>query len=284
MSVQPVDQQVVTTTTTTTTTTVVAPAGAPVVAVMDRGPRGIGHLQPMPNVLIKQTRRGCIQELFGCEAKNEFNIATIENPNSHFMYSLEESTCCMRFCCKNQRAFTQTVWMGNGVADDTQKVMSMQKGWTCPLQACNCYYCFDPYLDFADAQGGSLGKVKVPFFCCIPQFVVSDEEGKPEYHIHMPTCCGGVCIDCCAEGCCNCKIPFYIYEAGQKDRARGKEIGKIIKLWRGLGTEMFSDADTFSVEFPANATAPQKARVFGTTFLINMVFFERQNDGGGAGS
>jgi hypothetical protein len=27
-------------------------------------------------------------------------------------YSLEESGCCMRFFCKNGRAFTQTVWAG----------------------------------------------------------------------------------------------------------------------------------------------------------------------------
>ena len=42
-----------------------------VVNVGDRGPRGIGHLASLPSLMIKQTRRGCIQELFGCEAKNE---------------------------------------------------------------------------------------------------------------------------------------------------------------------------------------------------------------------
>lgn len=259
-------------------------AQQPAVIVMDRGPRGLSHLQAYPNLQVKQTRRGCIQELFGCEAKNEFNIATIEQPQANFMYSLEESTCCMRFCCKNQRAFTQTVWMGNGVADDANTVMSMQKGWTCPMQPCNCYYCFDPYLDMNDGAGQPLGKVKVPWFFCIPQYVVTDENKNVDYHVHMPTCCGGCCVDLCAEGCCNCKIPFYVYKPDQKDRSRGQEIGKIIKIWRGLGVEMFTDADTFNVEFPQDATPEQKARLLGTTFLINMTYFEKQNDSGGAGS
>jgi hypothetical protein len=37
-------------------------------------------------------------------------------------------------------------------------------------------------------------------------------------------------------------------------------VGKIVKEWGGLGTELFTSADKFSVEFPAGATAADKAR------------------------
>jgi len=89
--------------------------------------------------------------------------------------------------------------------------------------------------------------------------------GRPEeYKVQMPSCVGGMCvrqgklpiggdhaetlpiphrrcIDCCAEGLCNCKVPFYIYPAGSSG-GKGEEIGKIVKMWRGLGTEVFTDA------------------------------------------
>ena len=29
-------------------------------------------------------------------------------------------------------------------------------------------------------------------------------------------------------------------------------IGQIVKNWRGLGTELFTDADTFGVDFPVD--------------------------------
>ena len=55
-------------------------------------------------IFVKQTKKGCIQELLGCEAKNEFLIYNngdeAKNSDvSEIGYSLEESSCCMRFCC-----------------------------------------------------------------------------------------------------------------------------------------------------------------------------------------
>ena len=107
-----------------------------------------------------------------------------------------------------------------------------------------------------------------------------DETGNPEYEIHQPKCCGGTCVNACSEGCCNCKIPYYIYAPNQEDRGKGMEKGKIIKIWRGLATEMFTDADTFTINFPAYATPEQKARVLGSTFLLDMMEFEGKPDQG----
>ena len=57
------------------------------------------------------------QELFGCEAKNEFKIfLSAEDAKQaglpETMYSLEESSCFQRVCFGNKRGFTQTVWSG----------------------------------------------------------------------------------------------------------------------------------------------------------------------------
>ena len=116
----------------------------------------------------------------------------------------------------------------------------------------------------------------------MPHFTVyKDAEGKQaEHQIQMPTCCGGLCIDVCAEGCCNCRIPYYVYPVGSLDRGtelmgsrpeadpkkgkEGKKYAQITKVWGGAATEMFSDADKFEVEFPAGSDPASKARLLGT--------------------
>jgi hypothetical protein len=254
-----------------------------VVPVSDRGPRGIAFFANMPSLMVKQTRRGCFQEMFGCEAKNEFNISTIENPQANILYSLEESSFCCRFIMKNHRASEQKVWVGNNAGlGDAALVMSAKKDCTLGLEPCQC--CCNPYMNFTDGVGGPMGSVKVPMFCCIPTYKVFDETGQPEYEIHQPKCCGGMCVNACAEGCCNCKVPYYIYAPNQEDRGKGMEKGKIIKIWRGMATEFFSDADTFTINFPADATPEQKARVLGSTFLLNMMEFEGKPDRDNGGS
>jgi hypothetical protein len=43
------------------------------IEVMDRS-AGPGLLKSHETLFVKQTKRGCVQELFGCEATNEFKI------------------------------------------------------------------------------------------------------------------------------------------------------------------------------------------------------------------
>merc|ERR1719261_2434518 len=110
-------------------------------------------------------------------------------------------------------------------------------------------------MTFADTTG-PIGMASIPCFICLPAIKIEDGSGKHEYNVSMPSCMGGVCVDCMAEGCCNCKI---------------------VKLWRGLGTEVFTDAASFQVDFPEDAEPASKARLLGTTMFINIQFFEKGN-------
>jgi hypothetical protein len=80
----------------------------------------------------------------------------------------------------------------------------------------------------------------------------------------------------CKEGCCSCRIPFYIYIPGKQ--GDNDEIGKIVKVWSGLGTELFTDADKFELLFPTDADPGNKATLLGMLFLLNTMFFERDNN------
>jgi len=59
--------------------------------------------------------------------------------------------------------------------------------------------------------------------------------------------------------------------------ANNEEIGKISKQWSGLGRELFTDADYFSVTFPLNLDVRMKALVFAALFLIVSISVKIRN-------
>ena len=64
---------------------------------MDRGTDALkSHLDGTPEMCVRQTRRGWLQELLGCEARTEFKFFIGDN---QFAESLEDSDCCCRICC-----------------------------------------------------------------------------------------------------------------------------------------------------------------------------------------
>ena len=67
-------------------------------------------------------------------------------------------------------------------------------------------------------------------------------------------------------------MPFYIYAPGQDEP--GMHVGKMAKVFAGLGSEMFTDADTFHLEFPDGADSKTKTNLIGATFMINQLYFE----------
>ena len=80
-------------------------------------------------------------------------------------------------------------------------------------------------------------------------------------------------------------------------------MGKITKQWSGLGKEMFTDADNFGINFPMDLDVkvrsialllarypviiilfPQmKATLLGALFLVDFMYFEKQNQNSGGG-
>ena len=69
-----------------------------------------------------------------------------------------------------------------------------------------------------------------------------------------------------------------ITQADPKRGRDGKKYAQITKVWGGMKSEMFTDADKFEVEFPAGSDPDSKARLLGTVFFLNMNFFEAQKD------
>lgn len=230
---------------------------------------------------VRQTRRGWLMELCGCEAKDEFKwFDTTDEANTQIATSLEDSNCFCRLCLCGCHEFTMDVKDLN----TSDVIMSMHRPFGCLVSPCKCC-CFNTMT--MSANGRKIGSIEEEFYCCVPRMMVKDGEGRNIYKLHQPTCCGGICVDCCAEGkncmAVCCKVPFHIFPASQADTDNGAaNVGKILKVPKSLMTEFFTDAEAFDVTFPEDASVEQKAVLAGSAVYLNANFFESEKDQGSA--
>ena len=78
---------------------------------------------------VRQTRRGCFQELLGCEAADEFKwFNTTDGMNDQFATSLEESECFFRMCCSGCHEF-KMVAKEEGTGEE---ILTMHRPWVSP--------------------------------------------------------------------------------------------------------------------------------------------------------
>mmetsp|Transcript_14693 Transcript_14693/g.30957 ORF Transcript_14693/g.30957 Transcript_14693/m.30957 type:complete len:253 (-) Transcript_14693:148-906(-) len=243
---------------------------------MDRGSDVLKtHLSSAATLSIRQTRRGWCQECLGCEARDEYKFFK-EGEKNEFATALEDSGFCIRYCFAPCHPFKMSV----AEVGTSAELLSIDRPCACPVGACKCCC----YQTMTVTSGGQpMGSVKEQCYCCVPRFKAFDEAGKELYKIHQPTCCGGMCINCCAEGnpcgkgCC--KASFRIYPASQ-DKTDGDApyIGTILKKPKSFATEVFTDANAFDLTFPESASTDEKALLIGSAMFFNANFFERENN------
>jgi hypothetical protein len=84
-------------------------------------------------------------------------------------------------------------------------------------QKCCCFQSIAP-ID----NGIMLGNFTETFYWCVPTYKVTDRNQVHKYNVHMPTCCGGLCIDICVNGMCTfTPIPFNIYPVNNGIEEKG---------------------------------------------------------------
>lgn len=61
---------------------------------------------------------------------------------------------------------------------------------------------------------------------------------------------------------------------------QGRELARISKKWTGFGFELFTDKDTFLVEYGSpTLTDDERALILVATVYIDLMYFERKGDG-----
>ena len=108
----------------------------------------------------------------------------------------------------------------------------------------------------ADASGRSLSSLKREFSLIRRIYSVTTPSGDSSFQLFGPL------------------LRPWTFEI----RKNGRADGAIRKKWSGALKEAFSDADNFSVEFPAGMSVDEKALFLGAVFLIDFVHFENRGN------
>mmetsp|Transcript_22329 Transcript_22329/g.31249 ORF Transcript_22329/g.31249 Transcript_22329/m.31249 type:complete len:290 (+) Transcript_22329:136-1005(+) len=222
---------------------------------------------------------------FGCcEQRNFYSVIDEEG---EVAYTAEEkSGCCCRCCCAPNHKFQLNIYDGTDVK--SKPVMTMFhpfrcSGW-CPI----CLDCqrgelivYDGEVNAweEDEEGPILSHAKQPI-CggyLTPTFHIQDgkydDEKEPSYTIKSgtPCCIGGLVGECCCP-------PTFSMLKGKGDQDDEKKDGEIIKdKPDGIGgamKEAFTDADSFTINMPPEATPETKAAILASSLLIDYLFFE----------
>jgi len=251
------------------------------------------NLHMHESLMVCQTSKGwCARVCCGCEPKQEFRVheRASGKQGKQVFHILEETGCCTRCCCGGNRNWSMQMNLGDTMSG-TQPLLQFERPLRCPMSCGKCCCCHQEVQVFsADDDGNAkdpLGNVKETCWCCVPQFKINTPDGKTEFLLRQPTCCGGACVNYCDQGqgcCCSCRIPFYVYlsDMGLHASKGGTlslddQVGEITKVWGGMRNEVLS-ADKFECTFPATSDPASKARLLAATLMINQLFFEGQYD------
>jgi hypothetical protein len=229
------------------------------------------HLSGCEMLEYRQVRRGCVQECLGCEALTEVKYLI---GGQQVFHSLEETDCLCRMFCTPIHPFKMVVKELN----TDSEIITVDRPLHCPLAPCKCC----SYQEAIITSGGNdLGKIEEQCYYCIPTMKVFDHTGAEVYLVHPPTCLGGLCINCCAEGnpcgkgCC--KESFRIYAPNENNDGGNSDapyLGVILKKPKSAMTEIVSDAIALDVKFPTSAASNHKGLLTGLAIFINSAIYQ----------
>ena len=226
---------------------------------------GIQIGDPM-EILIKAPAAKIVQQVelleivSECETNNRYDVFCEMNGVKYFCFRCkEDSSWCMRNMCPSDlRSFKIHMMLPGqkkfGILDRPFK--------------CTCCCCARPIVKGTFSNGQPFGTINQPFTCCSPFFETVDETDGSKYSIEIPYCqCGFMCR---SNVCGKCsEVIGNIY----KENDLTHPVGTFKKL-ENCVQEMVSDANSFEIIFPTDATVGDKLNILATVILIDYRFYE----------
>ena len=223
------------------------------------------------------------EQVTGCEQKNNYNVCVVD-PLTQMPYYLfrckEDSSFCQRCCCSGaSRAFSMRVKhiaadqaFGEGYNNYFAELLRPFK--------CTCCCFSRPEVSCYMKEGNiNLGTIKEPCTCCSPvlELYGPGELGKTNITLRY-----NILIDCCQLSymCSSCKcgkcqeLECGIYDG--KDTSMNRKLGRIIK--KVTNEEFYSKANTFSIDFPEEATPFDRLLIIFAGLFIDYRLFEDDVD------
>jgi hypothetical protein len=229
-----------------------------------------GELEKCVGVLIKQ-----IPEYFeaatGCETPNIYHVFGSSTSGFHFLFKCKEkSGWCMRHCCTStRRGFDMDMsYIASGNPMDP-----IATDYAIAYKSCNlacCCLCRPELIVTLKEGEQPIGRVKYVCTLCNPTFYAYDKNDNLRY-IVSASCCQ--CSLMCSNNFCG-KFSECLFEIYGPDGDGA--IGKILKQ-SASPSEMITDADSYEVNFPNNASWEDKLLLTALGLLIDYQYFEIDN-------
>jgi len=230
-------------------------------------PPGLEYLTLLDQLLVHQ-KVELFEAFTGIETKNKFVIKN--SLGQQCFYAYEESDFCMRVCCGPERGFQMHILDNTG-----KEVMRVVRPFKCCAGCCWCadQDCCSSCIQIESPPGTAIGSIHQSKSCWVPWYEIRDANGQGVFRIKGPCCV-------CPGPCCTCDFPFEIMSFNDAASSTGETpaVGRIVKQWGGLSKELFTDATNFSVSFPMDLEVKMKAVLLGATFLIDIMFFEHNDE------
>ena len=189
--------------------------------------------------LIIQQRVEMLEAVIGIESRNKYAVLTPDG--EQIFYAYETSNDLARIFLKGHRGLEIHVVDSDGAP---------------VLTADRAFFWFRPEMNVRDGDGRYIGTLNRQWGFLTRKITMTDSAKR------------GV-------GLIRGKMfprPFTFFI----DNPQGVEVGRITKEWSGFGRELFTDADTFRIEF-GDAERSQETRLMllAAAFAIDLDFFER---------
>lgn len=215
-------------------------------------PPGLEYLTAIDQLLVHQ-KVEMLEAFTGFETANKYSVKN--SMGQKVFHAKEESDCCTRNLCGPLRSFDMKI-----VDNHDQEVIHLTRPFAC--DSC-CFPCCLQNLEVYAPLGTLIGSVQQEWSIFNPKFSVKDASGNVVLTIKGPLCTFSMCGD----------VEFNIYSLDGETK-----VGKISKQWSGFMREAFTDADMFGINFPLDLDVKMKAVLLGACFLIDFMFFEKQNN------
>lgn len=205
-----------------------------------------------------------------CSQENQYHVFANIGKDTKYLFKVQErsSCCCRCFCPPNNRTFKLEFKHIASANEFTGNVANLfaKSDKACRCTVCCC--CRPEMLTYRDKTNELLSKIVYPCSCCGLTYDVYEGNNNLKYIVDISCCQCGVC--CCTGSvkCYNIEIP--IYDAKKK----GAAIGMILKKKYQDCGEYCTNADTFEIVFPADASPMDKFNIICAGLMIDYMQFE----------
>lgn len=238
---------------------------------------GFDKLMAIEGVYIKQKFRK-LQAILGWAQEHRHFIYALgadrnSKKGSKILKIVERSECCMRQCCTpGCRAFNMEVNHKDyfDPSFDKAPFLKFERNfrWT--------FFCLNrPEMVVSLVEGGQsvkLGKVVNPWQCCDLKMEVYDANDSLRYIIKGDCCqCGVICQGpCCQEAELAVCEPF------------GNVVASVKRSKASIWQNLVETVANFVVNFPKDASGPDRALLIAATMMIDYIYFDKHNKGAAA--